>query len=220
MRRLHTVAKHEKFVASGLYTCFESGSANGLREQWSMHEIGGAQFIRVDVDGRDYDGYSILAEALMNPAGGFERIDQHHYAQANSKPRKMHYTFFDDHVELVSTLGEQRFEDRVTMPAGFGLLSSSWLLTGLMIRQAGKITLLRVDVQVDHFQWSRVEAEANLLGLETIDIGGQEFAASCYQWRQETTVCVDPYGVLLRAETPGTHVRLSHYARRPEHKSS
>jgi hypothetical protein len=59
--------QHEKFVASGLYRCYQDGHYAGLEEQWSIHEVGGAQFIRIDLDGRQADGRSELYEILRVP---------------------------------------------------------------------------------------------------------------------------------------------------------
>ena len=222
MRRLHTVGKHEKFVASGVYKHVELGVATGLREHWSIHDVGGAQFIRVDVDGRDYDGRSILIETLRNPAGQFERVDEHHYSPAAAKPQKISHTFFDDHVELIGLLDNQRIEETVMMPAGYGLFSHSWLLTGMTIQhtlqQTGTIMLLRLDMQTASFAWTRVEAAVESLGQKSIQIGERDVTAQCYRWQNNMIACVDPFGVILCAETPAAQIVLTQYARRPEPK--
>ena len=193
---------------------------SALQEHWSIHEVGGAQFIRVDIDGRAVDGHSTLIEALRTPAGHFERIDQQLYERANARPGKLSHTFFEDRVELVGLVDDHRSEAVLTMPPGYGLFSESWLLTGFTIQQAaqkaGRITVLRTGLQGETINYSQMTLTAVALGQETITVTGHELVADCYRWQDTAAICLDQHGVLLRADTPTAQIRLSQYARRPE----
>ena len=117
MRRLHVVGQHEKFVASGVYKVYAGDEPTGLIESWSIHEVGAsAQFIRVDVDGRDFDGCSKLMEALLNPDGRFERVDEQLYGAQAPDPVKTSYTFFDDRVEILRLEKNDQSESTVELP--------------------------------------------------------------------------------------------------------
>lgn len=81
MRRLHPVSLREKFIASGTYHFYDSSDVLlPYAEHWSVHEVGeGAEFIRVDHDGRAHNGSSILIEALRSPDGRVVRFDLRAY---------------------------------------------------------------------------------------------------------------------------------------------
>ena len=222
MRRLHAVGKHEKFVASGLYAYRENGVDIRLREQWSIHEVGGgAHFIRADVDGREHDGHSTLIEALQTPDGCLERIDQQIFEPGSSRPVKLSYIMYDEHVELVVNHQDQRIENAITMPPEYGIFVYSQLISGFTIKRAvqqpEKITLLHVFLQEGNLAWGRFETAVNVLESEKLAVvDGRELPVDCLRWQEDVTVCVDQHGVNLHTESPTTQARLTQYARRPE----
>ncbi len=223
MRRLHAVGKHEKFVASGLYAYQENGVTIGLQEHWSIHEVGGgAQFIRVDIDGRNYDGHSTLIEALRSPEGWFERIDQQIFEQINTKPFKLSHTFFDEHIELVVRHDGRRIEETIPMPTPYGLFLHSQLLAGFTLKHAlrhsDKVMLLHIIVQDGSLSWLRFETVVTALKSAMIRVDGRELSSYCYEWQDEVTACIDQFDVTLHAENLTGQVLLTQYARRPEPK--
>lgn len=76
MRYLHVVQAHERYLASGRYSFLKNGEALQKREMWTMHELGDkSRFVRVDLDAREEEGKSILAEALLGADGQALRFD-------------------------------------------------------------------------------------------------------------------------------------------------
>ena len=76
MRYLHPVQAHERFLASGCYRFFRNGELLRKTESWATHRHpDGERFVRVDMDAREEEGKSILAEALLNGGDTLVRLD-------------------------------------------------------------------------------------------------------------------------------------------------
>lgn len=210
MRRLHVVGKQEKFVASGVYRVYADDEPTGLVEHWSIHEVGdGAQFIRVDIDGRDVDGGSTLMEALLNPDGAFERVDRHDYQQHSSKPGKMSYTFFADYVELVSGVADS---ERLSLAQGYAAVAASLILMGFALVGAQNriFPTMSSDICPDgHWDYQ---------GQERLSMSGHDIDTRHYACSQTSAVWLDEYDVLMCLVTGQKRMILTQYGRRPELK--
>jgi hypothetical protein len=225
MRRLHAVGKQEVFVASGVYEFEQDGARIGLIEQWSIHEVGGAQFIRVDQDGRDHDGRSILYEALRSPDSQIERIDLRAYGNGQDAFSEMRgsYTFFEDHAEIIRVVNKRdRYDNYVEIPAGYIIQPGAKILNNLMVPQMSKneVTAFHIDanftdlnISFEGFGW-RV-ASMQLVDHVQIDLNGKSYSARLYHSKNRR-VWLDPYDILLREESASLTVMLKDYARRPE----
>ena len=217
MRQLHVVGKHEKFVASGLYRVYAGETPTGLEEHWSVHETGGgAQFIRVDVDGRNFDGTSCLMEALLTPDNRFERIDLHFYE--HSQPLKSSYVLFDDHIDILYTAEGTLNEQSVTLPAGYSVFTRSRIINGfaLAAQQEGEATFFMPSAgsgyTVTAVTLTRLgEKMATVAGHNSIPVQG-------YRGPNETVFWLDGYRVLVFEESVAGKALLTRYARRPEPK--
>ncbi|HLV34490.1 MAG TPA: hypothetical protein VKY59_05225 [Spirillospora sp.] len=233
MRRLHAVGQHEKFVASGLYRCYQDGRYTGLEEHWSIHEVGGAQFIRVDRDGRQADGRSELYEILRVPDGTIERIDLRAYGSRDDPFRqiKVSYTFFDNRVEIVRIVDhKQRHEAELIVPPGYVVLLKLLILTGFSIARASENEDHRTPVftgaqqVVDENAWAGLAGEMNTpryIGDDEIEIAGRPYPARYFQQRNDEgsvmEYWLDRQDVLLRMDVNQINeARLTRYARRPE----
>ncbi|MBZ0299239.1 MAG: hypothetical protein K8J31_05855 [Anaerolineae bacterium] len=234
MRRLHQVGKHEKFVASGIYAQLQQDTPTGLVESWSIHDIGGAQFVRVDRDGRLTDGRSILGEFLRTPEGRIERVDMQAYGGPGDATRliRMSYIFYEARVEVIRIVNHgQRSETEVALLPGFGIEVSFSILTGFMIAQAAsqKADSLPIFAPVDIFTDPgdytgavRQVARPCLQGEDVLDIAGKLFPVYRYQWAVEAggqvaTFWLDAQDTLLRSQTDDADTMvLTQYARRPE----
>lgn len=112
MRTLHIVAAHEQFVARGEYHYFRDEQPMQVIESWTIHELaGGARLIRVDEDGRDEDGLTILSEALISPEGQMERynVQSFNSRDPDVKDFKASYIFEADSVQIGRTIqGQER----------------------------------------------------------------------------------------------------------------
>jgi hypothetical protein len=224
MRRLHAVGKQEIFVASGIYEFEQAGKHIGLTEHWSIHEVGGAQFIRVDQDGRAHDGRSILYEALRSPDGQIERIDLRAYGNAQDVVKQVRagYTFFDGRVEVIRAVNnEPHFEEVVFMPAD-SVIAPSKLLYGFAVPLMKPSQIFAFFPNYDFanpqraFKWRDLTfAGFQFAGWEQIEVGGKSYSAQRYQVHN-MPIWLDQYDILLREETPTLVITLKQYARRPE----
>lgn len=235
MRRLHVVGKHEIFLASGVYACLRHDEPAGMQEHWSMHDVDGAHFIRVDRDGRDDDGRSVLYEALYNPDGQLERIDLRAYGSATDPVQqvKASYIFYNDHAEIVRVVNRERaFEEAVALPQPFTVAAAVDIFTGYTLHaqaDAPDTPLPRLNIvplfdDVDgafHVVMERAGPLAMQIQPARIEIAGRAVDATLYTY--ETAIgtarmWVDAYKILLRREQ-GDHVtQLTRYARRPAPK--
>lgn len=76
MRYLHPVQAHERFLASGSYRFYKNGERLQKTESWTTHlQPDGETFIRIDLDAREEEGKSILAEALLDGENRLARFD-------------------------------------------------------------------------------------------------------------------------------------------------
>lgn len=233
MRRLHVVGKHERFVASGVYHHYQNGQQNGLVEYWSIHEIGGAQFIRIDRDGRMDDGRSVLYEALRSPEGGIERVDVRAYGNSTDLIRHVNASciFFDDRVEIIRVVNSnERFEDEVIVPPGYVIDMQASILRGFTTRQREKAAARPVVAFALDYDFSDVSetfkgAAREICQMEVIDttsinIAGRPVEAHTYQSVDcrdtPVQILLDRWDVLLAQRDPQLMITLTQYARRPE----
>ena len=227
MRRLHAVGKQEIFVASGVYEFEQNGAKIGLTETWSIHEVGGAQFIRIDYDGRTYDGRSILYEALRNPNSQIERIDLRAYGNAQDAIRQVRgsYTFLDERVEVIRVVNyDVRFEEEVAMPAGVLIDPGPRALHGFTIPYSNQPQVTAFFPNYDFanpqraLKWRDMTFTGyQFAGKEQIEIGKKSYSARIYQSKNGCgRAWLDPYDILLREESASQTITLRQYARRPE----
>lgn len=215
MRRLHVTGLRERFVASGVYT-----QADGLRENWSAHEVGaGALFVRVDRDGRASGGGSLLQEALRNAEGYFERIDQQLYGAGGNPGARLRCTRFGDHVALSLEDGQRQKEERIDMEPDYLMVAPGVFLGGMALAQALRmqqpVALLRMSLQADCLVWQRGSAMARCAAPEMIVTGGRERSARCCSWSDAAWAgWLDAHDVALRCETEAQTLQLTQYARR------
>jgi hypothetical protein len=225
MRRLHAVGKQEIFVASGLYEFEQNGAKIGLTESWSIHEVGGAQFIRVDQDGRTHDGRSILYEALRNPNGELERVDLRAYGNAQDafKEIRASYTFFEDHVEIIRVVNRlDRYDNYFEIPAGYVIQPGAIILNGMMIPQMNRneVIIFAIDANFTDLNFAfegygRRAGSMELIDRVQIEQNGKPYSARLYQ-SENKRVWLDPFDILLREEFASQIITLRQYARRPE----
>ena len=207
MRRLHRVAHHEKFVASGIYTRLDKQMRDtGTVEHWSIHEQpDGAQLIRVDVDGRadKNSGRSILVEAWRSPqsdGGRIERFDMVGYGASKDSVQviRASYQIEARGVYIGRTVNEQpRQQEHFPLPSEYIVEPNGTVFAGMGVAEAATITSLKRLTAVTvvssplHFQPPSFElfppslGEIILRGIpkrETLRFGGGPVSARRYEW--------------------------------------
>lgn len=139
MRYLHSIAAHEIFLASGEYRYWRDDAALKIVEKWTIHELrGGAFLYRVDEDGRDEDGLSILSEALISPDFQIERFNVQSFnpRDAELKDFKADYSFNPEYVQIGRRIqGNEHQYAEFPLMAGTLIYIKQTLFMGQLIRQ-------------------------------------------------------------------------------------
>ena len=121
MRYLHPVQAHERFLASGRYRFFKDGELLPRTESWTIHSHpDGEKFVRVDMDAREAEGKSILAEALLNSGDSLVRFDiryENARFEGGIKNLRATYQLADERLQVgFSMNGDERKYDEVSLP--------------------------------------------------------------------------------------------------------
>ncbi|MGJ3239944.1 MAG: hypothetical protein ACFE0Q_14630 [Anaerolineae bacterium] len=207
MRRLHVVAPHEIFVASGEYRYWRDGVPNKAFEKFTIHELpGGAFLYRVDEDGRDEDGLTILSEALINPEQRFERFNVQSY-----NPRdplllnfKADYTFNPDYVQIGSQVqGADREYDEFALIDGCEIYIKQTLYMGLTLRHVlardGTAHVFTPQLlALDSSQLQKLIVKSQ--DIESLNIGRKTIDAHKYQVADEVFYWIDEHGIPIQRQ--------------------
>lgn len=225
MRYLHAVALHEKFVASGEYRYFRNGEALAIREKWTIHELpGGAIFYRVDEDGRDDNGLSILSEALINPDGQIERYNVQSFNPKDSETKlfKADYSFNEDYVQIGRKVqGQEREYEEFPLLEKCAIYIKQTLFMGLMIRD-----VLANNNQAQVFAPQLLSMSANVVqkiivkkhDTESVEVGRKHIEAKKYQIADDVFYWLDEHQIPLKRSYSHNElqymVQLTNYAHR------
>ncbi|MDQ7025974.1 MAG: hypothetical protein Q9P01_16105 [Anaerolineae bacterium] len=225
MRYLHAVALHEKFVASGEYRYFRDGEALAIREKWTIHELmGGAIFYRVDEDGRDEDGLSILSEAFLNPEGQIERYNVQSFNPKDSETKlfKADYSFNEGYVQIGRKVqGQDREYEEFPLLVKCATYIKQTVFMGLTIRD-----VLANGGQAEVFAPQLLSMSKNVVqkiivkarGDESIAVGRKHIDAKKYQISDDVFYWLDEH--LIPIKRSYSHngfqymVQLTNYAHR------
>ncbi len=225
MRRLHKVAQNEVFVASGDYRTWREGVQLKLSEKFAIHELqGGAFLYRVDEDGRDEDGLTILSEALINPERQFERFNVQSYNPQDSEVKnfKADYTFNPDYVQIGRQIqSEDREYEEFDLMKGAQVYIKQTLYTGLTINH-----ILANKGKAHVFAPQLISVEQNLLqkiiveeqAAESLKIGHRNIETRKFQIADDVFYWLDNHDIPVQRQY--THdgaeylVKISNYAHR------
>lgn len=242
MRYLHPIAPHEKFVASGTYRYFVDDQPTGLVEHWTIHELpDGAWFMRVDRDGREFDGRTELIEAWRSPAsegGRIERYDLSAYGAPSDTLKKVRasYALEENILYVGRTFNDgERLQDELSLPDNCLLQPGSYLFFGMAIPTVVERAPYHLAARysftdpVGHaFSVAVTQPTISFYGDETIHISGRDIPAHRYfsgesrtppdsndsrvNWH---TYWIDDHHIFLRQDSPNLRVQLERYAHRP-----
>lgn len=131
MRFLLMTQPYEKTVASGTYDYQFLNRPIDWIEQWRLSDaMDGYRFLRIDEDARGSDGISTLYHAVLNGEGNFENIKFRFWGQGPAVAEKRiegQLLFEDDHLLLIRTVGDERFEEEIENRYPFVLQGASGL---------------------------------------------------------------------------------------------
>ncbi|GAB5490261.1 MAG: hypothetical protein Phog2KO_04760 [Phototrophicaceae bacterium] len=225
MRKLHAVSPNELFVASGEYRYWRDGTQLPMIEKFTIHEVGDGAFLyRVDEDGRDADGLTILSEALISPDKQFERFNVQSYNPKDDllKAFKADYTFNPEYVQIGRRLDKNEREyDEFPLIENCEIYIKQTLYMGLTIQH-----ILAGKGKSQVFAPQLLSDEENLLqkiiveerGTESLQIGRKTLETRKYQIADDVFYWLDEHDIPLQREY--THdgikyqVRVANYAYR------
>lgn len=199
MRYLHPISAHELFVASGEYRYWRDDSLLKVVEKWTIHELrGGAFLYRVDEDGRDEDGLSILSEALINPERQFERFNVQSFnpKDAELKDFKADYAFNPDYVQIGCRIqgGEHEYAEFPLMEGALvyikqtlymGLTISQILAKGGNSQVFAPQLLASGDSQLQKIIVKELDIESVEIGQRKIEARKFQIADDVFYWLDE-----------------------------------
>lgn len=223
MRYLHTIAPHEKFVASGEYQYFRGDVLQATSEKWTIHELpGGALFYRVDEDGRDEDGLSILSEALINADERIERYNVQSFNPKDNETRlfKADYSLNEKYVQIGRKVqGQEREYEEFPLPENCAIYIKQTLYMGSTIQD-----VLTFGGSAEVFAPQLLSMTENViqkiivktLEKEILQIGRKQIQTQKYQIGDDVFYWLDEHSIPLRRTY--THegvlyiVRIANYA--------
>jgi hypothetical protein len=173
-------------------------------EYWTLHHLtGGGLLFRIDQDGREADGRSVLAEALYDEHGKLVRFNVQSFV-AQDPPAaayKADYVFYSAYVQVgIQTAGERQYREFLlsdgTVPLiPFGALMGQAIAAMLAHGQQTDTFIpgLRAD------EPDRTEAVlVRQCGQETQSVGRRALLATCYQIGDTGSYWLDEHQILLR----------------------
>ncbi|MEL6151840.1 MAG: hypothetical protein AAFR56_19585 [Chloroflexota bacterium] len=238
MRYIHPIAPHEKFVASGTYKYSNGGDPTGLAEHFTIHEHpDGAWFMRVDKDGRFFDGRSELIEVYRDPAGMIERYDIHAYGAKGDPLKKARaiYTFEDGMLHVGREIdGGERVQEQLELPEDYVVQPGSYLFFGyalpVLVERAPLAMVSRFGITepvADSFGAGVTNPQVTFYGEDEVKVDGKLLPARKYMAAASVQMdsgretvwhnyFIDEHDIFLRHDGGEMLVQLERYAHRPE----
>ncbi len=212
MRYLHPVQAHERFVASGCYRFSKSGETLAETESWTMHaHPDGERFVRVDVDARQEDGKSILAEALLDRDRACVRFDvryENDKFEGGIKKLRATYQRADGSLQIGYSVneGERKYSE-------LGLPDEALLDIPLLVFRGGVIKAMAaragggLSIYVPMFEHAQlcpgvlqqVESLIERAGEDVLSLGNRVISASRYRYRDRAMMYwIDQHDLIVK----------------------
>ncbi len=229
MRYIHVVGLHEQFWAGGQYVHYTPDGSQTYSEQWTIHRLPDNAFLtRVDRDGRQHDGHSILLEAWRSPdteGGEIVRFDIHAFSQIGKgiQQARATYQVIDEVLHIGLSLNDAPREyTEIPLENAFLFPALSPFLGEYLkaLSAKGELEVLSPKLTFDGplaFTVERYTDNASYLKQDSITCCGREINAAAYRWHDDIA-WVDETDTLLRLNTGITcHLELMDYARTGYH---
>ena len=179
MRYLHPVQAHARFLASGFYCFFRDGARLRKTESWAIHSHpDGDKFVRVDMDAREEEGKSILAEALLNSSDSLVRFDIR-YENARFEGGVQHlratYQLADDGMQVgYSMNGDERKYIEISIPRGALIDIPLLVFRGRAITRLAQCCKDGIAVYVPMFEHAQLFPGVHQNAASTIEYLGED----------------------------------------------
>jgi len=212
MRYLHAIQAHERFLASGCYRFGKNGQTLAKTESWTMHaHSDGEKFVRVDMDARQEEGKSILAEALLDFKGALVRFDiryENDQFKGGIKRLRATYQRADERLQIGYSLnGDERNYVEVALPADALIDLPLLVFRGATIRALAEKPAGLISVYVpmiEHPQLfpgilRQVTSPVERVGDDTVFIGKRAIQASRFRYRDKAvSYWIDDHDLIVK----------------------
>lgn len=212
MRYLHPIQAHERFLASGCYRFAKNGQTLAKTESWTIHKHpDGERFIRVDLDARQEEGKSILAEALLDLEGALVRFDiryENERFEGGIKHLRATYQRADERLQIGYSLnGDERKYIEVDLPAKALIDLPLLVFRGSTIKELAERSTGAIAVYVPMFEHAQlfpgvlrqVASPVERVGDDTIFLGKRAINASRYRYRDKAvSYWIDVHDLIVK----------------------
>lgn len=212
MRYLHPVQAHERFLASGCYRFFRNDELLRKTESWTIHSHpDGEKFVRVDVDAREAEGKSILAEALLNSCDSLVRFD---IVYSNDKfeggvtDLRATYQLADERLQVgFSMNGDERKYIEVDVPRQAMIDIPLLVFRGRAIKTLAQRCSGGIAVYVPMFEHAQLfpgvlrkaASPVEYVGEDLVLLGKRELPARRYRYiDRAASYWIDGHGLIIK----------------------
>lgn len=174
MRFIIRELAYEKVVAAGRLQYEQDGRPTGAVESWRLTTATPDYcFLRVDLDAREAEsGHTYLYHLTLAADGRPERLQYRYWGGGLQVTGNVLLEARE--VTATRMINDERFEEEVTVPAGYGFWFPSSIGLGLLAHREGTVTGVTLHAAVDQpaaaFQLLVVEAQVTPGETETITL--------------------------------------------------
>ena len=212
MRYLHPVQAHERFLSSGCYHFLKNGESLQKTETWTIHaHPDGEYFVRVDMDAREEEGKSILAEALYSRDDALARLDiryENEKFDGGIRDLRATYQVAEERLQVGFNLNGAEREYREIDLAASTLIDIPLLVfRGKTVRALAARTGTAISIFVPMFEHAQlfpgalqsVASPVELAGEEILMLGKREVKTRRFRYRDKaSSYWIDRYGVIVK----------------------
>lgn len=212
MRYLHSIQARERFLASGCYRFAKNGQTLAKTESWAIHSHpDGEKFVRVDMDARQEEGKSILAEALLDLKGVLVRFDiryENEQFEGGIKHLRATYHRTDERLQIGYSLnGDERKYIEVDLPADALIDLPLLVFRGSTIKTLAERSVESTAVYVPMIEHAQlfpgvlrhIASPVERVGDDTVFIGKRAIQASRFRYRdQAVSYWIDDHDLIVK----------------------
>ncbi len=212
MRYLHPIQAHERFLASGCYRFATNGQTLAKTESWAIHaHPDGEKFVRVDMDARQEDGKSILAEALLDRDSALVRFDiryENDKFECGIKNLRATYQRFDERLQIgYSMHGNERQYIEIDLPDDALIDLPLLVFRGSTVKTLAESSAGSIAVYAPLFEHAQlfpgvlrqVPSPVERVGDDTVRLGNRVIEASRFRYRDKAvSYWIDQHDIIVK----------------------
>ena len=212
MRYLHPIQAHERFLASGCYRFATNGQTLVKTETWAIHvHPDGEKFVRVDMDARQEDGKSILAEALLDRDSALVRFDiryENDKFEGGIKNLRATYQRFDERLQIgYSMQGNERQYIEIDLPDDALIDLPLLVFRGSTVKTLAESPAGSIGVYVPMFEHAQlfpgvlrqVPSPVERIGDDRVRLGNRVIEASRFRYRDKAvSYWIDQHDIVVK----------------------